>query len=115
MQTINTTPRAETMNPRAIDDQIADILAGRLTADDVASEGVHPYAVKCFEPDTAEGWTALRAIRAAVAARVADPVVTAAVPVTATVRVCACGHTSAHAMNTSSGLACPECYDRMSE
>lgn len=34
-------------------------------------------------------------------------------PVTET--LCACGHYSAHSMNTSSGISCPDCYDRMSD
>ena len=34
-------------------------------------------------------------------------------PITET--LCACGHYSAHPMNTSSGTSCPDCYDRMSE
>lgn len=30
-------------------------------------------------------------------------------------RLCDCGHYSAHAMNSSQGTSCPDCYDRMSE
>lgn len=30
-------------------------------------------------------------------------------------KLCDCGHTSAHPMNTARGTACPACYDEMSE
>lgn len=30
-------------------------------------------------------------------------------------KLCDCGHYSAHPMTSSRGIACPDCYDRMSE
>lgn len=98
---------------RTIDKQITDLIDGRMTAEQIAAEGVGDYAIRFYQADSEAGWNALTAIRAAVAA-----VAVAVAPVQHTAPVmhlCKCGHESANPMNTASGTACARCYDRMSE
>ena len=97
---------------RTIDLQIADVIEGRMTAEQIAREGVNSYAIEFYSAQRGEAG-ALRQIRDAVEA-MATPAPAEPIPAPRT-RMCACGHESAHAMNTPSGLACPLCYDRMSE
>lgn len=99
---------------RTINEQIDDVMTGRMTAEQVAAEGVHEYALKNFYPDRAAEIPAFCAIQAAVAC-ISMPAPISA-PISAPVmHACACGHMHAHPMTTPRGSACPECYDKMSE
>ena len=101
---------------RTIKDQLADITAGCMTADQVVAEGVHDYALKYYEAQTVEEAVALDAIRAVIKDKPVDKSVDKPVdkPPSAPMTMCSCGHTTPCPMNTSRGTACPNCYDRMS-
>ena len=100
---------------RTINDQLSDIVSGKMTVDQVLAEGVDSYAIKYYEP-TAIDCTAYYALhRAYMALEDAKKK-----PVLKFVEVemvkCRCGHTIPRSMvmAASMGSSCPDCYDRMS-
>jgi hypothetical protein len=96
---------------------------GKLTPAQAAETGRTErmgYAIECYNPPTSEGFKTLSLIRAEyqAAERAARAARAAKTPVSAPVTLhrCDCGHSVPRStvMNTSTGTACPECYDRMS-
>jgi len=100
---------------RMINLQLADIIDGSKTVNEILDEGVDSYAIEYYSPRGTVEFSAYQRLYSAWTELQQKPVpVVAAAPV---MKKCSCGHVvDAHlVMSTSSGTSCPDCYDRMSE
>jgi len=100
---------------RTINKQLADIISGTKTVEQIAAEKVSSYALEYYQASTPAEFEALRELREHMQTiEKAAPIVERK-PVELV--TCSCGHSvpAVQVMNASMGTCCPDCYDRMSE